>query len=59
MNERMCKQVEVLTLQGRGHGGGQSEVVVDSGTDPSAVQGAPTLMGPERTAGLGTHSHAL
>lgn len=41
-----------LTLESWGHGLGESEVGVDSRTHPCGVVGAPTLVRPERAAGL-------
>lgn len=43
-----------FTLQRRRDGVRRPEVPADPGADPSAVQGASTLMGPEGAAGLET-----
>lgn len=43
-----------FTLEGRCDGVRWPEVPADPGADPSAVQGASTLMGPEGAASLET-----
>lgn len=48
---------QVVTLQGWSDDVGRSEGPADSGTDSCAVQGAATLMRPERTTGLRTRVH--
>lgn len=51
-NQIRMGRCSVLTLEGRSDGSGELEACIDSGAYPSAVVGATTLIGPQRSTGL-------
>lgn len=54
MVDRQMEDQRLFTLQCRCDGLRRPEVPADPGADPSAVQGASTLMGPQGATGLET-----